>query len=57
MSIDNDIEIEGMCNKCKSNFETKRCNTCGKQMHDNLKISHNPNFDEELFEKMKKESE
>lgn len=53
MSIDNDEQLEKTCNKCKSHMEHERCITCG----DKMTITNlNPNFDEEMFEKLKKQS-
>lgn len=51
MAIDNDIQLEGMCPKCHTETEQKRCNVCGDRMFDNNEI--NPSFDEELFNQLK----
>lgn len=53
MAIDNDEKLEKTCNKCQSSLEQERCIACGDKM---AIMDFNPLFDEEMFEKLKRES-
>lgn len=55
-SIDDDEKIEGMCLKCKEESNKKRCTTCGKDVTHEI-LNHNPNFDENYFNKLKEKSQ
>lgn len=50
MSIDNDETLENTCQECQDRAAEDRCISCGKSTDiENI----NPNFDAELFEKLK----
>ena len=53
MAVDNDERIEKSCNKCKNDMEDVKCVSCGSKMET---LEENPQFDEELFEKLKKQA-
>lgn len=55
MSVDNDEKLEKTCGKCKKRMEEHRCQSCGEGIFDELETL-NPNFDEEMFNKLKKET-
>lgn len=54
MSIDNDEQLEKTCGKCKHSMEESKCVVCGDKMI--VEEENNPNFDDAVFEKMKKDS-
>ena len=49
MSLDNDEQLEKICNSCKEKAEEHRCTSCNSLLNKEV----NPNFDEELFKKLK----
>lgn len=51
MALDDEEKLEKTCSKCKSHMHDDRCIHCGTQLinEDNA----NPNFSNELFEKLK----
>lgn len=53
MAIDNDEALEKMCQKCKHSAEQNKCTHCGS----NIEMEINPTFDDEIFEKMKRNAE
>ena len=53
MQIDNDIQLEKMCGKCKSGLNGNKCTHCNANLEES--VNANPNFDESLFEKLKNE--
>ncbi len=53
MSIDNDEQLEKMCDKCKKRGEGNKCIACGDPFISESEA--NPQFDEELFEKLKRD--
>lgn len=53
MSIDNDEQLEKVCKSCQEKSKEDRCTSCNAL----LDVEVNPNFDEELFEKLKNNAE
>jgi rRNA maturation endonuclease Nob1 len=54
MAVDNDEKLEKTCSKCKSEMEQEKCIHCGNKLI--TKTESNPQFDEELFEKLKSQA-
>ncbi len=54
MALDDEEELEKMCNSCKEKSKIKRCISCGEAFHKEQDI--NPRFDNNKFEEMKKKS-
>lgn len=55
MSIDNDIQLEKICHKCQKDLDKNSCSVCNTNL-DEQNDNTNPQFDEELFEKLKRDS-
>lgn len=53
MAIDNEEELEAMCDKCKERAKSPRCTGCGSEFVSGNE-RNNPNFDEERFNQLKK---
>jgi hypothetical protein len=51
MQIDNDMQLEKMCGKCKDGMNSNKCTHCNANLEESVNI--NPNFDEALFEQLK----
>lgn len=51
MQIDNDIQLEKMCGKCKDDMNKNKCTICNTNLEESVNI--NPQFDEALFEQLK----
>jgi hypothetical protein len=52
MSLDNEEQLEKICKPCQEKAKEDRCTSCNTL----LDIEVNPNFDESLFEKLKKQA-
>ena len=52
MALDNEEQLEKVCKSCQDKAEEKRCISCNTM----LDVEVNPNFDEALFEKLKKQA-
>lgn len=51
-SIDNDIEYDRTCHSCKEDIKIPKCNVCRKEL-ETANSDFNPNFSDEMFEKLK----
>jgi hypothetical protein len=49
MSIDNEEQLEKVCGTCQEKAQEHRCMSCNELLDKEV----NPNFDEELFNKLK----
>ena len=47
--IDNDEQLEKMCDKCREEVTSNRCNRCGTSLNSTFV---NPNFDKSKFESL-----
>ena len=52
MAVDTEEQLEKVCNSCQEKASERRCVSCNTM----LDIEVNPNFDEALFEKLKKQA-
>jgi rRNA maturation endonuclease Nob1 len=52
MAVDDEEKMEKTCKKCKTHMDDNRCIHCGTQLVNEETL--NPNFNEEMFEKLKK---
>lgn len=51
-SIDNDVEYEKTCHSCKEEMKTPKCNVCRNDL-ETINSGFNPEFDDDMFEKLK----
>jgi hypothetical protein len=52
MAVDNEEQLEKVCDPCQEKASEHRCISCNTLLNKEV----NPNFDEALFEKLKKQA-